>query len=152
RITRSPAESATHTAPSASRHMPSGAKATAPSASMASVDVGTGPRAPQSRRGPSDPSAAMSNALMRLPIDSLITSVVPSGVIAGPFGNISGSRGVDTRTPGWIGTRDGRHVRVARLAVATLAGAQVDAKVPGVGDPRRCDDHVVDVTTRDGRQ
>ena len=38
----------------------------------------------------------MSNALMRLPNDSLMTSVEPSGVIAAPFGKNSGSLATDT--------------------------------------------------------
>ena len=41
---------------------------------------------------------------MRLPIDSLITSVVPSGVIAEPFGNISGSLATETVPSGSIRT------------------------------------------------
>ena len=83
--------SATHTAPSASRHIPSGANTAAPRAAARSSVVGGGPSAAQSRRGPSVPSAAMSKALIRLPNDSLTISVEPSGVIADPFGKNNGS-------------------------------------------------------------
>ena len=63
-------------------------------------DVVAGRRRPERgpvRRGPSEPSAAMSKALRRLPNDSLTTSVEPSAVIAEPFGKYSGS--LATRRP-----------------------------------------------------
>ena len=93
---------------------------------MTSSLVGGGPSAAQSRRGPSEPSAAMSNALMRLPNDSLMTSVEPSGVIAEPFGNNSGSLATDTVPSGSI--------RASGVGHERLAGHQVEAEVAGVGD------------------
>jgi hypothetical protein len=89
RSARLPSASAIQTAPSASRHIPSGATESCPRASPTSVVAGTGPKEAQSRRSDSPPSASISKALIRCPNVSLTIIVLP--VITAPFGKCSGS-------------------------------------------------------------
>ena len=103
------------------------------------VAAAAAPNDAHTRRSVSDPSAAMSNAVTRLPNVSS-TSSTPSSVITLPFGN---HRSSATRV-----TLPSGSTRSRCAAVERRAGHQVEAEVADVGAALRVDDHVVRVPGR----